>query len=216
MYHLAVARMSILSGRLAVALALTWILAVLCLDTRTAHAQAAPLAYWTPGWPLGFGGNPGVDPGSNTYGNFPGFDGRGSGFSPMRYHFPNGWFVGAESSGMGLGMSGINRDAAFGNFRSLYSEGVQFGYNFQNAGSLPITVYAGFNTLKYNPGIGNPFTSFDSTSSTLSGYSVNAGIEFQPASNVSLSLGVGYTQQPGGLGSDINSLGSPFSFGGRR
>ena len=131
----------------------------------------------------------------------------------MRYHFPNGWFVGTEGGGMGLSMSGINHGGAFGN--SLYSEGVQFGYNFQNAGSLPITVYAGFNTLKYNAGIGNPFASFDSTSSTLPGYSVNAGVEFQPASNVSLSLGFGYTQQPGRLGSDINSLASPFGFGGR-
>jgi opacity protein-like surface antigen len=212
--------MSTLSGRLGVALALTLAWAVLCPGTRAAHAQAAaPITYWTPGWPLGFGGNPGVDSSSNTYGRFPSFDGsgaRGRGFTHTRYNFPNGWFVGSEAGGMGLGMSGINQYGAFGNFRSLYSEGVQFGYNFEGAGSLPITVYAGFNTLKYNPGIGDPFASLDSRSGTLPGYgySVNAGVEFQPASNVSVSLGFGYTEQPGHLNGGINSLTSPF--GGRR
>ena len=210
--------MSIFSARLVVALAL----AALCLGTRTAHAQAAPVTYWIPSWPVGFGNNLTVCPSSNTYGIFPGFDGsgaRGGGFSGMRYNFPNGWFVGAEGSGMGLSMNGINQNGAFGNNRSLYYEGVQFGYNFQNGG-LPVTVYAGFDTLKYNAGIGGPFAPFDSVSSTLPGYSAHAGVEFQPASNVSLSLGFGYTQQSGHLDSDINSLSlpgaSPFGFGGRR
>jgi opacity protein-like surface antigen len=214
--------MSILSGRLAVALvstlALTLSLAALCLGTRTAHAQAAPVTYWIPSWPIGFGGDLTDGAGSNTYANFPSFDGsgaRGGGFSHMRYNFPNGWFVGTEGGGMGLSMSGIGQNGAFGNSRSLYSEGVQFGYNFQTVGNLPITVYAGFNTLKYNPGIGDPFASFDSKSSTLPGYSVNAGVEFQPASNLSLSLGFGYTQQPGRLNGGINSLASPFGLDSR-
>ncbi len=133
----------------------------------------------------------------------------------MRYHFPNGWFVGTDGGRMGLSMNGMSQDGAFGNIRSLSYEGVQFGYNFQNT-SLPITVYAGFNTLKYNPGIGDAFTSFDSTSSTLPGYSVNAGVEFQPASNLSLSLGVGYIQQPGRLNSLALPGASPFGFGGNR
>ena len=210
--------MSIFSSRLALAL----VLAALCLGERTAHAQAAPVTYWIPSWPVGFGGNPTAGQNSNTYGNFPSFDGSDArgGFSYMRYNFPNGWFVGTEGGGMGLSMNGINQDGAFSNTRSLYYEGVQFGYNFQNAGGLPLTVYAGFNTLKYNAGIGGPFASFDSMSSTLPGYTAHAGVEFQPASNVSLSLGFGYTQQSGHLDSDINSLSlpgaSPFGFGGRR
>ena len=57
-------------------------------------------------------------------------------------------------------------------------------------------------------------------SSTLTGYSAHAGVEIQPAPNVSLSLGFGYTQQPGRIDSDINSLvlpgASPFGFGDRR
>jgi opacity protein-like surface antigen len=201
--------MAIFSGRLGLAL----VLASLCLGGRTAHAQAAPLTYWTPGWPLGFAGNAAAGQGSNTYGNFPGFDGsdaRGGGFSHMRYNFPNGWFVGGEGGGMGLSMNGINQNTAFGS--SLSYQGVQFGYNFQNA---PLSVYAGVDTLKYNTGIGSPFAPFDSTSGTLPGYSAHAGVEFRPTSNVSLSLGFGYTQQ-----SDINSLSlpgaSPFAPSGRR
>ncbi|HEY5130593.1 MAG TPA: hypothetical protein VIJ35_25460, partial [Bradyrhizobium sp.] len=187
----------------------------------TAHAQAAPVTYWIPSWPVGFGGNPAVDQSSNTYGNFPSFDGsdaRGGGFSYLRYHFPNGWFVGSEGGGMGLSMNGINQDGAFG--RPLSYQGVQFGYNFKNASGLPLTVYAGFDTLKYNAGIGGPFAPFDTGSGTLPGYSAHAGVEFQPASNVSLSLGFGYTQQPGRIDGDINSLSlpgaSPFAVSGRR
>ena len=193
---------------------LALVLAALCPGERTAHAQAAPVSYWIPGWPIGFGGNP-VGQGSNTYGNFPGFTGsdiRGGGFSYPRYNFSNGWFVGGEG-GVGLSMNGITQDSAFG---SLRYEGVQFGYNFRNSGGLPVTVYAGFDTLKYNTGIGNPFAPFDNVSGSLPGYSAHAGIEFQPASNLSLSLGVGVTQQSG----DVNSLvlpgASPLGFGARR
>ena len=209
------ARMSIFSSRLGLAL----VLAALCLGGRTAHAQAAPVNYWIPGWPVGFGGNLTVGQGSNSYGNFPSFDGSDArgGFSSMRYNFPNGWFVGGEGGGMGLSMNGINRDGAFGNLGSLYYQGVQFGYNFQNT---PLTIYAGFDTLKYNSGIGNPFAPFDTVSGTLPGYSAHAGVEFQPAPNVSLSLGFGYTQQSGRIDSDINSLllpgASPFVASGRR
>jgi opacity protein-like surface antigen len=210
-----VARMSISSSRLGLAL----VLAALCLGGRTAHAQAAPVNYWIPGWPAGFGGNLTAGQGSNTYGNFPSFDGSDArgGFYSMRYNFPNGWFVGGEGGGVGLSMSGINRDGAFGNLGSLYYQGVQFGYNFQDA---PLTIYAGFDTLKYNSGIGNPFAPFDTVSGTLPGYSAHAGVEFQPAPNVSLSLGFGYTQQSGRIDSDINSLllpgASPFVASGRR
>jgi opacity protein-like surface antigen len=156
---------------------------------------------------MGFGGNPTSGQSSNTYGNFPGFDGsdaRGGGFSTTRYNFSNGWFVGSEGGGVGLGMNGINQGGAFGNIPSLYYQGTQFGYNFQSLGGLPVTVYAGFDTLKYDAGIGGPFASFDTNSGTLPGYSAHAGVEFQPAPNVSLSLGLGYTQLPGR--SDINSL----------
>jgi hypothetical protein len=161
------------------------------------------VTFWTPSWPIGFGGNLTVGPSSNTYGNFPSFDGsdaRGGGFSYTRYNFPNGWFVGGAGGGLGSSMNGINQYGAFGN--SLYYEGVQFGYKFQNA----VTIHAGFDTLKYNPSIGAPLGAFDTTS----GYGAHAGVEFQPAPNVSLSLGFGYTQQQSGrIDSDINSPSLP-------
>jgi opacity protein-like surface antigen len=210
--------MSIFSRRLGLAL----VLAALCLGGRTAHAQAAPVPYWTSSWPVGFGGNLTADEGSNTYESFPGFEGgdaRGGGFSYLRYNFPSGWFVGSERGGMGLSASRINQDAAFGNFGSLSAEGVQFGYNFKNASGLPLKVYAGFDTLNYKSGLGNPFAPFDTTSGTLPGYSAHAGVEFQPTPNVSLSLGFGYTQS-GRIDGDINSLAlpgaSPFAVSGRR
>jgi opacity protein-like surface antigen len=207
---MAVARMTIFLGKLGLAI----VLAALCLGGRTAHAQAAPVPYWTPGWPLGFGGYLPDGQGANTYANFPGFDGGNArGSSTMRYNFPNGWFVGSERGGSGL--SGFRQDAAFGNFSGLTTEGMQFGYNFKNAVGMPVTVYAGFDTLKYNTGIGNPFSPFDSTSGTASGYSANVGIEFQPTSNLSLSLGVGYAQQPG-VTSPLLSGVSPFAAGVRR
>jgi len=209
--------MSGLAGRLGFAL----ILAAICLGGRTAHAQTAPVPYWTPGWPAGFGGDAAAGQGSNAYGNFPSFDGSDAGrigASNMRYNFPNGWFVGSESRGIGLSMNGISQMGAFGN-RSLSYDGVQFGYNFKNAG-MPLTVYAGFDTLKYNTGIGGPFAPFDSQSGTLPGYSAHAGIEIRPASNLSLSLGFGVTQQPQRIDSDINSLAlpgaSPLAVGIRR
>ena len=183
------------AGRLGFA----FVLLALCLGGRMAHAQSAPVTYWTPDW-LGFGGSLNAGQGSNTYGNISGFDDSSAGgFSSTRYNFPNGWFIGNERGGMGLGMSGINQAGAFG---SLYSESVQFGYNFKNA---PVTVYAGFDTLKYNPGIGGFLAPFDSTSSTVPGYSAHAGVEFKPTSNLSLSLGFGYTQQSGRIDSDTKS-----------
>src|SRR5882757_2288661 len=178
--------MSIFSSRLALA----FVLAALCPGERTAHAQAAPVTYWTASWPVGFGGNPAAGQNSNTYGNFPSFDGSDArgGFSSMRYNFPNGWFVGSEGGSLGLSMNGINQIGAFGNIGSHDYQGVQFGYNFQ-AGGLPVTVYAGFDTLNYNVGIGGPLAPFDSMSGTLPGYGVHAGVEYRPTSNLSLSLG---------------------------
>jgi opacity protein-like surface antigen len=209
--------MSIFSSRSGLALAL--LVAALCLGGRAAHAQAAPVSYWLPNWPIGFGGDPTSGQGANTYGNFPGFDGSGAG-AVTRYNFPNGWFVGSEGGGIGLGMNGFNQTGAFGNFGSLSYQGMQFGYNFEQAHGLPLTVYAGFDTLKYNTGIGSPFAPFDNTSTTLPGYSAHAGIEYKPTSNLSLSLGFGFTQQSGRIDSDINSPvlpgAAPFAINGRR
>jgi hypothetical protein len=195
--------MFIFSSRLGLAL----VVAALCLGGRAANAQVAPVSYWIPGWSMGFGGGLTSGQSLDTYGNFPGFsfsDARGNGFSYARYNFSNGWFVGSQSGSMPLGLSGINQAGAFGNMGSLDYQGVQFGYNFQ-AGGVPATAFAGFSTLNYNA---NNSTSgllaFDNMSSTTPAYSAHVGVEFRPTSNLSLSVGAGFTQS-GRIDSDLGS-----------
>jgi len=195
--------------------ALAILSAALWLGGQAAHAQTAPLTYWTPGWPMGLTDASGQ--GATTYGNFPGFNFRdaGGGFATARYNFSNGMFVGAERS-MAFGMSGIAGGSAFGNLRY---EGAQFGYNFQSA---PVTVFGGVGSLKYDSGLGTALSSSfnNPNSSTVAGYSSHVGVEFRPTSNLSLSLGAGFTQQGSGLvDSDIHSDlppgASPLAFGHR-
>jgi len=192
-----------------------FVAAALCLGAQ-AHAQSAPVTYWTPGW-LGFGGNLNAGQGANTNGNIASFDGSGAGaggFSSTRTNFPNGLFVGSERNGLGVGTSGLGYSGAFG---SLYGESTQFGYNFRNA---PVSIFAGFDQLKYNSGIGGAFSSpFDSVSGTA-GYGAHAGVEFKPASNLSLQFGFSY-QQSGTVDTDTKmpSLSNTSQFdlvGGRR
>lgn len=191
--------MSIFAGQRGLAI----LLAMLCLGGHTASAQVAPVRYWIPGGPFGYGGSSTDGQSSDAYGLAAG-DVRSSGFFTKRYSFPNGFFVGNELGGVGL--NGISRAGAFGNFGALSYEGTQFGYNFKGAGGIPVTVFAGFDTLKYNPGLIGPLAPFSSSSATVPGYRAHAGVEFQPAPNLSLSFGVGYTQQQSGrIDSDINS-----------
>jgi hypothetical protein len=182
--------MSIFAGKGGLAIAV----AVFCLGAQAAHAQVAPVQYWIPGGPFGFGNG-------STDGQGPD---AGGGFSYPRTNLPNGLFVGGESGGLGL--NGLSRAGAFGNFDALSYEGMQFGYNFKGAGGLPVTLFAGFDTLKYNAGAFGPLAPFSTNSATLPGYRALAGVEIQPIPNLSLSFGVGYTQQQSGrIDSDINS-----------
>ena len=165
------------------------ILVALCLGGRAAHAQAAPVQYWLPSSSFGFGGSP----------DGSGGDAQGA----SRSHFPSGWFI-ANIQGS---LSGFNRLGAFGSFSSLSTEGVQFGYTFKNS---PVSIYSGFDTLKYNTGLGTSasgaFAAFDRSATVPGAFSTNAGIEFRPTSNLSLSLGASFSQQSSGsVDSDINS-----------
>jgi hypothetical protein len=180
--------------------------AVLCLDATAAHAQSVP--YWTSAWPSAFGSSLNASP----YNAFSGLDGNGGGNFSARYNFSDGWFVGSERGGLGL--NGFGQASAFSSTPSFSYEGMQFGYNFKSA---PVTVYAGFDTLKYNTGLVSPLANFDSASSiTVPGYSAHVGVEFRPTSNLSLSVGAGFSQRTDG---DINSAllpgASPFGFGRR-
>jgi opacity protein-like surface antigen len=164
------------------------------------HAQSVP--YWTSAWPSGFGSLT-SDPSANAFGNF-----------SSRYNFENGWFVGSERGNLGFGANSFSPVGAFGSSAFTY-EGAQAGYNFQSA---PVSIYAGFDTLKYNTGTGtgNSLLAFDSMSSSNSpGYSVRAGVEFRPTSNLSLSFGASFTQQPTDINSALLPGVSPLAFGRR-
>jgi opacity protein-like surface antigen len=173
------------------------VVAAFCLGAPAASAQSVP--YWTS--TAGFGGLT-SDPAANAFGNF-----------SSRYNFENGWFVGSERGNLGLGLNGFSQLGAFGNGASFSYEGAQAGYNFK---SMPVSVYAGFDTMKYNSPIGSPFAALDSMSSTTApGYNVHAGVEFRPTSNLSLSVGVGFSQQPNDLNSALLPGASPLAFGRR-
>lgn len=170
---------------------------VLCLGGAPVHAQVAPLQYWIPGGPFGLSGGAGQS--SDTYGNFSSFNAGDAGW---RNSYANGFFVGGERGNLGL--SGLSQPAPAGNFSALSYDGTQFGYNTKTAGGMPVTFFAGFDTLKYSGGIGSSLAPL--TSSAAPGYGGFAGVEFKPTSNLSLSFGAGFIQQQSGrMDSDINS-----------
>lgn len=167
-------------------------LAVLCLGWGPAHAQTSPLRYWIPGGPFGLGGLAGQS--SDTYGSF-------AGFNAGQADWRTGFFIGRER--VDLGMSGFNQAGSFGNFSALSYDSTQFGYQMKGAGGMPVTFFAGFDTLKYGNGIGSSLAPLTGTSPGYGGF---AGVEFKPTSNLSLSFGVGYAQQDSSrMDSDIRS-----------
>ncbi|WP_027554309.1 hypothetical protein [Bradyrhizobium sp. Cp5.3] len=190
---------------------LATLVAVLCFGGAPVHAQVAPLRYWIPGGAFGFGDSAGQT--SDTYGNFPSFN---AGDTGGRYNFANGFFVGSQRGN--IGWNGLSQAQSSGNFAALSYEGTQFGYNYKTAGGMPVTFFAGLDTLKYGNGLGSSLAPL--TSSATPGYSAFAGVEFKPTSNLSLSFGAGYTQQQSGrMDSDINSSMLPGEspvFGGLR
>ena len=182
-----------------------------------AEAQVAPVRYFLPSGLFGLGGTATTGNASETYRNFPSFDAGDA--ADWRAAIPTGLFVGSQAGSVGL--SGFGPSAAFSQFGELSYQSTQFGYAFKGVGGMPVTVFAGFDTLNYNPGLGNPMASFSGNAGTAAGYRVNAGVEFQPAPNVSLSLGGSFAQpQSERLDSDIRSPllpgESPIFLGGRR
>jgi len=189
--------------------------AALSLGAPAAQAQSNALPSWTSGWQSGVASGASAAPGANPYAPLLAFGGSetaGGNFS-SRYNFENGWFVGSEC-GSGFGVNGFT-PGAWSNLGSLSYEGTQFGYNFKNS---PVSLYAGFDTVRYNNAIFNPLAGFDSTSNATSGYAVRAGVEIRPTSNLSLSVGASFTQPPTGVDSGgFNSVpGATFFAFGRR
>ncbi|GMO31428.1 hypothetical protein [Bradyrhizobium sp. TM233] len=184
-------------SRLAASCGLAAIFAVLCLGGTSVDAQVAPLRYVIPGGPFGFGGSDGQ--GSDPYGNFSSFN---AGDAGGRTNFANGFFVGSQRGN--LNWSGISQTGLAGNFSALSYDSTQFGYTTKTAGGLPVTFFAGFDTLKYGNGIGSSVAPL--TSGAAPGTSAFAGVEFKPTSNLSLSFGAGFIQQDSGrMDSDIRS-----------
>lgn len=176
---------------------LATLLAVLCLGGAPAHAQVAPVQYWIPGGPFGFGGS--AVQSADGYGNFPSFN---AGDANGGYGLRPGFFVGSQRGS--LNWSGLGQTGPTGNFSALSYDSTQFGYNTKTAGGMPVTFFAGFNSQKYGDGIGSSLAPL--TSGVAPGYGAFAGVEFKPTSNLSLSFGAGVIQQDSGrMDSDIRS-----------
>ena len=178
------------------------IVAALCLAGHASRAQVAPVQYWIPSGLFGFGSSWTDAGGAATYGNFPGFDAGAVRDDHSRNDFRTGLFVSSTTGGIGL--NGLGRAGAFSNFSALTTQSTVAGYAFKGVGDLPVTVYAGFDTLNYRPGIGSPLAPFSSDTSIAAGTSVRAGIAFQPVPNVSLSFEAGFIQQQS-VDGDINA-----------
>jgi hypothetical protein len=192
--------------------AVVFALVALCLGAPAAHAQTNSAPYWTTTWPAGFGSSF-IAGDSDAYTSLSAFDGSGAGATSFssRFDLPNGWFVGSDRGATAL--NGFS--SAWSNLSALSYEGTQVGYNFKNA-EVPVSIYAGFGTLKYNNSFANPLLGFDSTSSSSSsGYRVDAGVEFRPAANLSVSFGASFAQQPTGYDGLVLPGASPYSFRGR-
>jgi hypothetical protein len=194
------------------------VIAALCMSGQAAFAQVAPVQYWLPNGMFGLGGNWADVGGNATYRNFPAFDASDARNGDWRDNFRTGIFV--QSASGGTGLNGLGQLGAFSDFGALTMQTTTAGYAFKGAGDLPVTIYAGFDTLNYRAGIGSPLAPFSSDTSIATGYSARAGIAFRPTPNVSLSLEAGFTQQQAGSDSDINSRllpgQSPFFGGARR
>lgn len=202
--------MSTFSGKCGLAVVVT----VLYLTGSAAHAQSEPVRYWIPFGPFGFGDGAATTTGMETYGNVPNFnfgDAGKTGFVFRSYSTP----VSALTNG--FGWNGIGNATAFSTLDSLSYERTQFGYSFKGTGNMPVTLFGGVDTLKYNPDAFSTITSFNSNPGTPAAYGVHAGIEVRPTSNLSLSFSAGYTQeQPGLAGGDLSSSLLPRALGGTR
>lgn len=190
------------------------VVTVLCLSGTAARAQSEPVRYWIPFGPFGFGGDTAEITGMETYGDVPEVNFENTnrkGFVFRSYSAP----VSALTSG--FGWNSLGGVTAFSSLDSLSYERTQVGYNFKSAGNMPVTVFGGVDTLKYNPDAFSAITSFSPSTGTAAAYSVHAGVEVRPTSNLSLSLSAGFTQQQTGLADGaISSSLLPRELGGLR
>ena len=202
--------MSTFSGKCGLAVVVT----VLCLSGTAAHAQSEPVRYWIPFGPFGFGGGTAETTSMATYGDVPDFnfgDANKNGFVFRSYTIP----VSALTTG--FGWNNLGGATAFSSLDSLSYERTQYGYSFKGAADLPMTVFGGVDTLKYNRDAFSAITSFSPNAGAAAAYNVHAGVEVRPTSNMSLSISAGFTQQQTGLADGaISSSLLPRELGGLR
>jgi opacity protein-like surface antigen len=175
------------------------LLLALCLSAPAVHAQVAlPLNYWIPGGPFGFGSGLSDVHGFDSYTSFPSLDltsASGSRYSATQM---GDWFISTSSGTAGIGVSnfGFGQTDTLGSIGTLNYQSTNFSYNFKDeTGASPLRVFGGLDTVNYNTTIGNPFSAFTSQTNGSTAYRAHAGVEFKPASNVSLSLEAGFSQQ---------------------
>lgn len=184
---------------------LALVAAAIGLTTQAADAQVAPVRYWIPGGPFGFGGGIAESWQPVSWGDVPAFSaesgepGERTGFAFRSYSYP------VNSFASGMSWRGLGGAGAFGNFGTLVSEGAQYGYAFKGVGGVPMTLFGGVDTLKYKPDVFNALTAPGFASSSTAATAVHAGVEIQPTSNLSLSVSAGFAQPSGLVDSDIRS-----------
>ena len=167
--------------------------AALVLPASAVRAQVAPFQYLIPGGPVGFGGS------SETqyFGEAPDENGFRKGFSFRSFSTP------VSAFGSGLAWSGVGAGGL--NFSGLTTDGAQYGYTFKGLGDMPVTLFGSVNTLKSNPDVFTSLVTPDFASSNTLATSVQAGVEFKPTSNISLSLSAGYVQPSAPVDTDLRS-----------
>lgn len=175
---------------------------MLYLAAPAAQAQVAPIRYWIPGGPFGFGG----DTTTQYWGSSPDEDGFRKGFSFSSYSIPANSFTVPFSAGAFTGGNGLS------------SDGAQYAYSFKSLGDTPITFFGGVSSLRTTPDVFTTLVTPGLERSSTLATSINAGVEFKPTSNISLSLSAGYVQPSTTLDNDMRSQ-LPFAnpgFLGRR
>lgn len=167
--------------------------AALVLPASAVRAQVAPLPYLVPGGVFGFGGSA-----QTYYSSEPDEDGFRKGFSFRNFSAPVSAFSSSGLAWGGIGASGFN-------LSGLTADGAQYGYSFKGLGNTPVTLFGGVSTLRSNPDVFTSLVTPGFASSNTLATSVQAGVEFKPTSNLSLSFSAGVVQPSAPADTDLRS-----------
>jgi hypothetical protein len=99
----------------------------------------------------------------------------------------------ANSFAGGFAWGGLGANA-FAGGSGLSSDGAQYAYSFKSLGDTPVTFFGGVSSLRTTPDVFTSLVSPGLERSNTLATGFNAGVEFKPTSNISLSLSAGYVQ----------------------